>query len=225
MKPLVITGPSANSGKTELACRLLAIRPGTQTLKITRFHREAHCPVHGVDEHGHDACDGCDDAPAGYEIITDPARINMADKDTGRLVSAGGNPVLWLRAAPHAFAYALRSAISRFDLNQPLLIEGNSAATQPWLDATVVVLWPQYPRGVKSSVIPALRRADKLLVVEAPTDPRKRIPPSLLQACNRAGLELAQIAEPQWLGSNWWQSGQEQPSDTTIIGGLGAFLV
>ena len=54
MKPIVITGPSANTGKTELACRLVAALGDAQALKITRFHRESHCPVHGVDEHGDD---------------------------------------------------------------------------------------------------------------------------------------------------------------------------
>ncbi|MCC6575538.1 MAG: hypothetical protein IT462_17300 [Planctomycetes bacterium] len=221
MKPLVITGPSANSGKTELACQLLRRHPGIQVLKITRFHRESHCPVHSPAE---DHCDGCDDTPAGYEIVADDSRIKVAGKDTGRLAEAGGEPVLWLRAAPHAFNYALKAALARFNADEPLLIEGNSAATQDWLDATVVLIWPQHPKGVKASVLPALRRADRLILIESSTAPGKRVPPSLVQACNRIGISLAQLPYPEWLSAFWWKAGQMQPVDENLIGGISSAL-
>ena len=166
MKPIVITGPSANTGKTELACRLVAALGDAQALKITRFHRESHCPVHGVDEHGDDNCDGCEESPSGFELVTEAARLNVPGKETQRLTQAGARPALWLRAAPHVFEYALQAALKHFDLARPLVIEGNSAANVESFEARVVLLWPAKSRGVKESVYAALRRCNDLLLVE-----------------------------------------------------------
>lgn len=202
-RPIVIAGPSANCGKTALAERLVAALPGAQALKITRFHREEHCPVHG--SHAND-CDGCDPAPAGYELVDDPKVLATPGKDTDRLARAGAAPVLWLRAAPHTFEYALGVALKRFNPEHPLVIEGNSAATVESLDAAVVVIWPQHPRGVKASVLPALRRCNVLLLVQAEDGTPRRLPASLRGACLRAGVELHKLPEPAWLAPKWWES-------------------
>lgn len=212
MKPVVITGPSANSGKTELCCRLLRAFPGVQALKITRFHRESHCPVHGAHDHADDACDGCDPAPAGFELVTDVARLRAPRKDTDRFAEAGASTVLWLRAAPHVFEYALAAAMKRLDMARPLLIEGNSAATVSTLDAKVVVIWPQATRGVKASVYPALKRCDHLVLVEAGEEPRRRWPPTLRQTCERLGLSASRLPEPLWLSAQWWKEA-DTPSE------------
>lgn len=205
MKPVVITGPSANTGKTELCCRLLRAFAGTQALKITRFHRESHCPVHGAHEHADDACDGCDPAPFGFELVTDQARLRTPGKDTDRFAQAGASAVLWLRAAPHVFEYALSAALKQLDMTRPLLIEGNSAAAVSALDAKVVVIWPQVTRGVKASVYPALKRCHHLVLVEAGEEPRRRWPPTLRQTCERLGLPQSRLPEPLWLGAQWWR--------------------
>lgn len=201
---LIVAGPSANAGKTALACAIVAAVPGAQALKITRFHRESHCPVHGVDEQGDDNCDGCDPVPAGYELVTDEAILRTPGKDTDRLAKAGANPVLWLRAAPHVFGYALAQAMNAFDAEKPLVIEGNSAATLPEFQGRVVLVWPQRTRGVKSSVLPALKRADVLVLVEHEDAPHRRIPNTLRSALNRAGLAQTALPEPRWLPPGWW---------------------
>ena len=203
-RPLVITAPSANCGKTALACRIVAKTPGIQALKVTRFHREEHCPVHGVDDAGENNCDGCAPAPAGFELVEDDAVLRTPGKDTDRLIRAGASPVLWLRAAPTSFEFALAKAIKRLDPVRPLLIEGNSAATIHGLDATVVLIWPQRPRGVKASVMPALKRCDHLILVEAASGPARQVPPTLRQACSRAGVTLDDLPRPLWLTANWW---------------------
>lgn len=220
MNRLVIAAPSANCGKTELACRLLRASPGVQVLKITRFHRESSCPVPGVG----DSCDGCDPAPAGFEIVDDPERLATPGKDTDRLARAGGEPVLWLRAAPDAFSAAIREAIGRFDPGRPLLIEGNSAAVVGDLETRVAVIWPQSPRGVKSSVLPALRRADFLLLVECPDSPHRRMPPSLRRGAERAGLSANRLPEPIWLTADWWRNGQAAPEALQEALGAGRAL-
>src|SRR5690606_9861049 len=158
LKSVIIAAPSANCGKTELACRLIARMDAPQALKITRFHRESHCPVHGVNDQGQDNCDGCAPAPAGFELVDDPAVLNTPGKDSDRMIKAGADPVLWLRAAPHVFEYALGAAVKRFDSSRPLVIEGNSAATVAGFAGEVVLIWPQVTRGVKASVLPALKR-------------------------------------------------------------------
>jgi hypothetical protein len=208
-KPIILAGPSANCGKTELACRLVAMLDRPQALKITRFHRESHCPVHGVDDQGEDNCDGCAPAPAGFELIDDPAVLNMTGKDSDRLLKAGAEPVLWLRAAPHVFKYALNAAVKRFDPARPLVLEGNSAATVEDFPGFTVVLWPQKTRGVKDSVLPALRRADMLVLVEADSGPRDAWPRTLTAALSRHGIERAGLPEPVWLPADWWRGGPE----------------
>lgn len=206
---LIITGPSANTGKTALACAILAALPGAQALKITRFHRESHCPVHGVNQQGDDNCDGCEPAPAGFELVTDPAVLSTAGKDTDRLAKAGASPVYWLRAAPHVFAYALGAALKHFDEARPLVIEGNSAATVPEFKGKVVLIWPQHTRGVKASVLPALKRADVLVLVEHEQPPYRRIPNTLRSALARAGMRESDLPQPVWLPVKWWESGNQ----------------
>lgn len=204
-RPIVIAAPSANCGKTELACRLVAAMPGAQALKITRFHREEHCPVHGINDQGQDNCDGCAPAPAGFELIDDPALLATPNKDTDRLARAGASKVLWLRAAPHSFEYALRKAVQRFDPRQPLIIEGNSAATVAEFDATVVLIWPQKTRGLKASVLPALKRCDVLVLVEADATPLRPLPQTLRSACQRIGMDENRLPEVFWLPAGWWK--------------------
>jgi hypothetical protein len=215
---LIIAGPSANCGKTELACRIVAALPGAQALKITRFHRESHCPVHGINDQGEDNCDGCAPAPAGFELITDDAILRTPGKDSDRLLRAGATPVLWLRAAPHVFRYALNAALKHFDTAKPLVLEGNSAATVSDFAGTVVLIWPQRTRGVKASVLPALARADVLVLVEHEDKPLRRIPNTLRSALARAGRNERDLPAPQWLPADWWK--QDNESIRTLVENL-----
>ncbi len=216
-RPIVIAGPSANCGKTELACQLIAALPGAQALKITRFHREEHCPVHGVNDQGQDNCDGCAPAPAGFELINDPAVLATPNKDTDRLQRAGASKVLWLRAAPASFNYALQKAVQRFDPQKPLVVEGNSAATVDDFDATVVVIWPQKTRGLKASVLPALKRCDVLVLVEAEGAPARPLPHTLRSACHRIGMDENRLPQVLWLKANWWQQPQDAQSSLIAL--------
>lgn len=209
--PIILAAPSANCGKTELACRLIRSLNGAQALKITRFHRESHCPVHGVNEQGEDNCDGCAPAPAGFELVDDPGVLRTPGKDSDRMLQAGAEPVLWLRAAPHVFDYALKAALKHFDPARPLVIEGNSAATVAGFAGTVVLIWPQRTRGVKASVLPALKRATFLVLVEANEGPARRWPRSLKSAMARAGIVEAELPTPFWLPAEWWRLPESAP--------------
>lgn len=222
-RTIILAAPSANCGKTELACRLIRALGDAQALKITRFHREAHCPVHGVNELGEDNCDGCAPAPAGFELVDDPDVLRTPGKDSARMLQAGANPVLWLRAAPHVFDYALKTAMKRFDATRPLVLEGNSAATLAEFDATVVLLWPQRTRGVKASVLPALKRATFLLLVEATEEPKRRWPGSVKSAAARAGVSERDLPTPLWLPAEWWKRQGTIP-ETEIVAELVAQL-
>jgi hypothetical protein len=210
---IIIAGPSANTGKTALACRIISATPGAQALKITRFHRESHCPVHGVNEQGEDDCDGCAPAPSGFELVEDAETLNTPGKDSARMIEAGAEPVYWLRAAPHVFRYALSHAMKRYDPGKPLVLEGNSAATVSDFEGTVVVLWPQKTRGVKASVFPALKRADVLVLVEDEGDQPRRWPKTLKAALKRQGMDENDLPAPLWLPAGWWQ---ETPSKAEI---------
>lgn len=220
-KPIIITAPSANCGKTELACRLISALGNSQALKITRFHRESHCPVHGVDEQGEDNCDGCAPAPAGFELVTDDTILRTAGKDSDRMLKSGANPVLWLRAAPHVFEYALKAALKHFDPSRPLILEGNSAATVRDFPGTVVLLWPQKSRGVKTSVLPAMKRADVLLLVEDDNAQPRRWPKTLQAAMARQGLGQNHLPAPLWLKPGWWKL-PETGSESSVLDALTA---
>lgn len=161
--------------------------------------------MHGANAQGQDNCDGCAPAPSGFELIDDEAVLRTPGKDTYRLAQSGAQPVLWLRAAPGSFEYALKKAAARFDPARPLVIEGNSAATLPGFDAHVVLIWPQHPRGVKASVMPALGRCDSLVLVETAGSPARVVPPTLRQALARTGRNLEQLPRPLWLAPDWWQ--------------------
>lgn len=203
LQPIIIAAPSANCGKTELACRLIRALRGAQALKITRFHRESHCPVHGINEQGEDNCDGCAPAPAGFELVDDDATLRTPGKDSDRMLQAGASPVLWLRAAPHVFDYALQVALKRFDPTRPLVLEGNSAATVSDFRGRVVLLWPQKTRGVKASVLPSLKRVDHLVLVES--DGRRVLPNTLKAALSRINMQQNDLPEALWLPENWWK--------------------
>jgi hypothetical protein len=219
--PIIIAAPSANCGKTELACRMIRAFGDAQALKITRFHRESHCPVHGVDDHGEDNCDGCAPAPAGFELVEDQAVLQTPGKDSDRMLKAGASPVLWLRAAPHVFEYAIRFALKRFDAARPLLLEGNSAATVSDFPGTVILLWPQKTRGVKASVLPALKRVDHLVLVEAEDGQARRWPATLKSSLARLGLRPQNLPEPHWLPAGWWQT-ERSPAEAELLEQLAA---
>lgn len=221
-RPVVIAAPSANCGKTALACHIVARTPGAQALKITRFHREEHCPVHGVNEQGQDNCDGCAPAPAGFQLLDDESILRVPGKDSDRLIRAGATPVLWLRAAPTVFEYALRKAVQRFDAAKPLVIEGNSAATVAGFDATVVLVWPQRTRGVKASVMPALKRCEQLVLIEAESGAPRQVPQTLRQSCSRLGMDMNDLPEPVWLPAGWWRESVNAQIDLklSLFGGL-----
>lgn len=222
-RPIIIAAPSANCGKTELACRLIAGLKNAQALKITRFHRESHCPVHGVNDQGDDNCDGCAPAPAGFELVMDEATLRTPGKDSDRMLKAGAAPVLWLRAAPHVFEFALKTALKRFDASRPLILEGNSAATVKDFDGTVVLLWPQKTRGVKASVLPALKRVDYLVLVEDSVNEPRRWPKTLKSAMARQGLETKDLPAPFWLQADWWKSSKAQ-SEVALVEALTGVL-
>lgn len=214
-RPVVITAPSAHCGKTALACHLIAATPGTQALKITRFHRESNCPVHGVNEVGEDNCDGCAPVPSGFELVDDEETLTVPGKDSTRMLAAGASPVFWLRAAPHVFRYALGHALKRFATDRPLIVEGNSAATIDNFDTAVALIWTHNSRGVKSSVIPALRRADVLVLVESEGEIPQRWPASLIKTLARNSMEQSDLPPPSWLSSQWWR--KLTPADQGVI--------
>ena len=217
LQPIIVAAPSANCGKTELACRVIRALRGAQALKITRFHRESHCPVHGINEQGEDNCDGCAPAPAGFELVEDDETLRTPGKDSDRMLKAGASPVYWLRAAPHVFEYALKAAMKRFDPARPLVLEGNSAATVSSFIGQVVLLWPQKTRGVKASVLPSLKRVNHLVLVEA--EGRRAIPNTLKSALSRANMQQSDLPEALWLPENWWQK-EPGTAEESLVGKL-----
>jgi len=91
---LVIGGMGRNSGKTELACRLIARAGATMPvagLKVTTVERtDGHCP------HGGAGCGVCSSLDRPWIVSRELDR--RSPKDTCRMLASGARRVYWLRA-------------------------------------------------------------------------------------------------------------------------------
>lgn len=125
MKILSLAAPSNNSGKTLLATRILEAAPGRwQAAKISTIYSDGNCPRDSDSK----VC-ACTQLHADdYRVITDLGVLGTPDTDTGDLVAAGGDPVLWGLARPGGHQ-ALWEHLGQFlHPERPLVTEGSQIA-------------------------------------------------------------------------------------------------
>jgi len=115
---VAVSGLSSNTGKTTLACELLARLPGWEAIKLTRGHYRS-C---GKDPNGCCVSELIRDEPllrsgrdANYE----------SGKDTGRFWDAGAANVHWVIVGEDQVEAGIKQALSRVK-SAGVVVEGNS---------------------------------------------------------------------------------------------------
>jgi hypothetical protein len=143
--PVICVGSSSKkAGKSRLAA-LLVERLG------------ARCAIK--------SSSGKEHAPAG-EITSEPLVLRQPGTDTGKLLEAGAEFVLWVHPAPGEYEGTLARSIRMLPDDCILVIEGNSAV--PFAGADFVVFLMVAPfDDFKPGALQALRLAD-LVVIELP---------------------------------------------------------
>lgn len=119
---LLIGSAGRNVGKTDLACRVISRfkdRDRIVGLKVTTVHDTS-----GVCPRGGDGCGICKLQEEAFSIHeeTDPSSA----KDTGRLLAAGADSVLWLRVLEPELEAGAAALFRELPKNQPTICESNS---------------------------------------------------------------------------------------------------
>lgn len=115
---IAVSGLSSNTGKTTLACELIARLPGWEAIKLTRGHYRS-C---GKDPSGCCVSDLLRDEP----LIRSGREANYEfGKDTGRFWDAGAANVHWVIVAENQVQAGINEALSRVR-SVGVIVEGNS---------------------------------------------------------------------------------------------------
>jgi len=150
---VAISGLSSNTGKTTLACELIALLPGWEAIKLTRGHYRS-C---GKDPSGCCVSDLLRDEPlirsgreANYEL----------GKDTGRFWDAGAVNVHWVIVGEDQVEAGINEALSRVQ-SKGVIVEGNSFLEYVEPDFAIMCARAGENK-VKSSARRNLQKADAL---------------------------------------------------------------
>jgi molybdopterin-guanine dinucleotide biosynthesis protein len=150
-----VCGAASNAGKTWLCEQILrglcADGRRTLALKVTRTHL-GDCP------RGVTGCGTCDSLEGAFEIVRDPARLDVRGKDTGRYCEAGADRVLWLLVHPLAVRAALLAVLAEVPGGSVLVAEGNSFRDYASADVSLLAL--SAGGGLKPSAEHVLDRVD-----------------------------------------------------------------
>lgn len=96
-------------------------------------------------------------------IVDDPSEVSMPGTDTGSLVEAGAEKVIWVSSPADRLAADLQRAMEMFPPGGILVVEGNSALEHIDPDFAVFVMNVPFDR-FKPSASRALERADLVVV-------------------------------------------------------------
>lgn len=172
MKIISITGTASDAGKTTVVSFILKelldrtysyaakkrqiadertgnkyefskYKPEWGALKITVRH-EGACPRHTD-------CDTCDSENEPYKILTSDNIIKEKGKDTDLLSRAGANKVVWLQTDSKAEKVGLEAALSCFDKEHAIIVEGNSFLRVRNANVAILVASPSVKKIKKSA--------------------------------------------------------------------------
>jgi molybdopterin-guanine dinucleotide biosynthesis protein len=150
---IAVSGLSSNTGKTTLACELIARLPGWEAIKLTRGHYRS-C---GKDPSGCCVSDLLRDQPlirSGYE-----ANYELG-KDTGRFWDAGAVNVHWVIVGEDQVEAGINEALSRVK-SGGVIVEGNSFLE--YIEPDFAIMCARAGENkVKSSARRNLQKADAL---------------------------------------------------------------
>lgn len=160
MRIISITGTASGVGKTTVAQFLLQHLEDFSALKITTKH-EGNCPRHS-------ACDVCETMKRPYTITIDPLQINQSGKDTALFKNAGARKVVWLQAHSEYLKTGIEEALTYFNKNDSILVEGNSFLHAHDADIGILVATPRETK-IKRSTRQIVSKID-LAVINKYTD-------------------------------------------------------
>lgn len=141
MRIISVSGSSKETGKSSLATYLVSGLKRAGGLKVS---------VH-------------DRPDPGGPLEVDPTVLSRPDTDTGKLLGAGAEKVVWLRSTPETLVEDLPRALEHFPEDLPILVEGNTVThhIRPLLAAFMMSI-PQ--ERFKPSAHTALETADVVLL-------------------------------------------------------------
>ena len=161
MRILSVTAPGNGSGKTTALAAILGGFPGRLTaVKFTTVFRDGvNCP------RTEKSC-ACGELHSDFTVVTDPAKLEAEDTDTGRLARAGARAVIWCLARPGAHAAAWAHVKTMLPPGRgEVLTEGNSVVPALAPDLLMMVMSPKLPREKwKTDAWTLARRADVVIV-------------------------------------------------------------
>jgi molybdopterin-guanine dinucleotide biosynthesis protein len=150
---VAVSGLSSNTGKTTLACELLARLPGWEAIKLTRGHYRS-C---GKDPSGCCVSDLLRDEP----LIRSGREANYEfGKDTGRFWDAGAANVHWVIVGEDQVEAGINEALARVE-TAAVIVEGNSFLE--YIEPDFAIMWARAGENkVKSSARRNFEKADAL---------------------------------------------------------------
>ncbi|MFN3532350.1 MAG: hypothetical protein ACK41Q_07550 [Candidatus Brocadia sp.] len=143
MRIISITGTASGVGKTTIARFLLQHLEDFSALKITTNH-EGNCPRHSD-------CNVCETMKRPYTITIDPLQINQSGKDTALFKNAGAPKVVWLQTHSEYLNVGIADALTYFNKNDSILVEGNSFLHAHEADLSILVATPRETKTKRST--------------------------------------------------------------------------
>ncbi len=132
-------------GDGEREYKLLNYQRGLGALKITVRH-EGACPKHSK-------CDTCNSDNEPYKILTCNDIIREEGKDTDHLSTSGAYKVVWLLTDSSAEKVGINAALTYFDKEDTVVVEGNSLLRVRDVDIAILVASPTVKKVKKSAKI------------------------------------------------------------------------
>ena len=155
---VMIGSTGRNVGKTEFACEL--IRRHVPQVRVTAVKITTIRDGDQVCPHGADGCGAC--AAFGGRFALSEERDATLAKDTGRMLKAGAQRVLWLRAREEHLAEGVAALLATIPEGGAVICETN-AARGVLVPGLFLVFQPQGDHPVKPSARAWLPQADRVV--------------------------------------------------------------
>ncbi len=147
VRPLIIGvgGSHSGSGKTTIASVLLS------ALSSESLNPGAHRRWGAIK---------CTKTALYTSLIDDRAILDRKDKDTGRLLKAGAEEVLWVRGPREGIKETVSIAIDRLSHLDGIIVEGNTAIEFSNPDVVIFTLGVRGEEMEKASALRLIKHAD-----------------------------------------------------------------
>ena len=156
---LLLGSAARNSGKTELACRIIGrMRAEVQIigLKVTTVHNQ-----NGLCPRGGEGCGVCASLEGKFHI-SEETSLNSG-KDTSRLLAAGAEKVYWLRAGRRHLREGIENLLDMIGADAVTVTESNSISR--FVDPGLFIMVRENGSAqIKSSARAALPYVDRTVI-------------------------------------------------------------